>query len=58
VEGGEGRTLTLELEHVYLQLQAAVEGLGIALASMPLIEGDIAAPCVPDRGAGVARWSL
>jgi LysR family glycine cleavage system transcriptional activator len=33
----------LELEHVYLALQAAVEGLGIALASMPLIEGDIAA---------------
>jgi LysR family transcriptional regulator, glycine cleavage system transcriptional activator len=33
----------LELEHVYLQLQAAVEGLGVALASMPLIEGDIAA---------------
>jgi LysR family glycine cleavage system transcriptional activator len=33
----------LELEHVYLQLQAAVEGLGIALASMPLIEGDMAA---------------
>jgi len=28
---------------VYLQLQAAVEGLGVALASMPLIEGDIAA---------------
>lgn len=33
----------LELEHVYLQLQAAVEGLGVALASMPLIEGDMAA---------------
>jgi DNA-binding transcriptional LysR family regulator len=33
----------LELEHVYLQLQAAVEGLGVALASVPLIEGDIAA---------------
>lgn len=32
-----------ELDHVYLQLQAAVDGLGIALASMPLIEGDIAA---------------
>jgi LysR family glycine cleavage system transcriptional activator len=28
---------------VYQQLQAAVEGLGVALASMPLIEGDIAA---------------
>jgi LysR family transcriptional regulator, glycine cleavage system transcriptional activator len=33
----------LELEHVYLQLQAAVDGLGVALASTPLIEGDIAA---------------
>jgi LysR family transcriptional regulator, glycine cleavage system transcriptional activator len=33
----------MELEHVSLQLQAAVEGLGVALASMPLIEGDIAA---------------
>jgi LysR family transcriptional regulator, glycine cleavage system transcriptional activator len=33
----------MEFEHVYQQLQAAVEGLGIALASMPLIEGDIAA---------------
>jgi LysR family glycine cleavage system transcriptional activator len=33
----------LELEHVFLQLQAAVEGIGVALASMPLIEGDIAA---------------
>ena len=33
----------MELEHVYLQLQAAVDGLGIALASMPLIDGDIAA---------------
>jgi len=33
----------MELEHVYQQLQAAVEGLGVALASMPLIEGDIAA---------------
>jgi len=33
----------MELEHVYLQLQAAVEGLGVALASMRLIEGDIAA---------------
>jgi LysR family transcriptional regulator, glycine cleavage system transcriptional activator len=32
----------MELEHVYQQLQAAVEGLGVALASMPLIEGDIA----------------
>jgi LysR family transcriptional regulator, glycine cleavage system transcriptional activator len=33
----------LELEHVYLQLQAAVEGLGVALASLPLIEADVAA---------------
>jgi LysR family transcriptional regulator, glycine cleavage system transcriptional activator len=27
----------LEHEHVYLQLQAAAEGLGVALASLPLI---------------------
>jgi LysR family transcriptional regulator, glycine cleavage system transcriptional activator len=33
----------VELEHVYLQLQAAAEGLGVALASVPLIEGDVAA---------------
>jgi LysR family transcriptional regulator, glycine cleavage system transcriptional activator len=33
----------LELDHVYLQLQAALDGLGIALASLPLIEFDIAA---------------
>jgi LysR family glycine cleavage system transcriptional activator len=33
----------LELEHVYLQLQAAAEGLGVALASVPLIEADVAA---------------
>jgi LysR family glycine cleavage system transcriptional activator len=33
----------VELEHTYLQLAAAVEGLGVALASLPLIEGDIAA---------------
>ena len=33
----------LELDHVYLQLQAAVDGLGAALASLPLIEADIAA---------------
>jgi LysR family transcriptional regulator, glycine cleavage system transcriptional activator len=33
----------LELEHVYLQLQATVEGLGVALASLPLIEADVAA---------------
>ena len=31
------------LDHVYLQLQAAVDGLGIALGSLPLIEADIAA---------------
>jgi LysR family glycine cleavage system transcriptional activator len=33
----------MQFEHVYLQLQAAVDGLGVALASMPLIEGDVAA---------------
>lgn len=33
----------MELEHVYQQLQAATEGLGVALASVPLIEGDLAA---------------
>jgi LysR family transcriptional regulator, glycine cleavage system transcriptional activator len=33
----------IELDHVYLQLQAAVDGLGVALASLPLIESDIAA---------------
>jgi len=33
----------LELDHVYLQLQAAVDGLGIALGSLHLIEADIAA---------------
>lgn len=33
----------LELDHTYLQLQAAVDGLGIALGSLPLIEADIAA---------------
>jgi LysR family transcriptional regulator, glycine cleavage system transcriptional activator len=33
----------VELEHVHLQLQAAVDGLGIAIASKPLIERDIAA---------------
>ena len=33
----------LELDHVYLQLQAAVDGLGIALASLPLIESELAA---------------
>jgi LysR family transcriptional regulator, glycine cleavage system transcriptional activator len=33
----------LEFEHVHLQLQAAVDGLGIAIASKPLIEKDRAA---------------
>jgi DNA-binding transcriptional LysR family regulator len=33
----------MHFEHVYLQLQAAVDGVGVALASMPLIQGDIAA---------------
>jgi DNA-binding transcriptional LysR family regulator len=33
----------VEFEHVHLQLQAAVDGLGIALASLPLIASDIAA---------------
>lgn len=32
----------VEMEHVHLQLQAAVDGLGIAIASKPLIEKDIA----------------
>jgi LysR family transcriptional regulator, glycine cleavage system transcriptional activator len=33
----------VEMEHVHLQLQAAVDGLGIAIASKPLIERDVAA---------------
>jgi DNA-binding transcriptional LysR family regulator len=33
----------VEYDHVFLQLAAAVEGLGVALASLPLIERDIAA---------------
>jgi DNA-binding transcriptional LysR family regulator len=33
----------LELDHVHLQLQAAIEGLGVALVSLPLIETDLAA---------------
>ncbi len=33
----------VEYDHVFLQLAAAVEGLGVALASMPLIERDLAA---------------
>jgi len=32
-----------EFDHSYLQLAAAVEGLGVTLASLPLIERDIAA---------------
>ncbi|MDB5819503.1 MAG: LysR family transcriptional regulator, partial [Rhizobacter sp.] len=32
----------VEYDHVYLQLAAAVEGLGITLASLPLIERDLA----------------
>jgi LysR family transcriptional regulator, glycine cleavage system transcriptional activator len=43
--GRAGLTPTRHIEfgHVHLQLQAAVEGLGIAIASKPLIERDIAA---------------
>ena len=33
----------VEYDHAYLQLAAAVEGLGVTLASLPLIERDIAA---------------
>jgi LysR family transcriptional regulator, glycine cleavage system transcriptional activator len=33
----------LELDHTYLQLQAAADGLGVALGSLPLIEADLAA---------------
>lgn len=33
----------LSFDHVFLQLAAAVEGLGVALASLPLIEREIAA---------------
>jgi DNA-binding transcriptional LysR family regulator len=40
---GSAAARQLELEHVYLQLQAAAEGLGVALASVPLIEADVAA---------------
>jgi LysR family transcriptional regulator, glycine cleavage system transcriptional activator len=32
----------MEFEHVHLQLEAAVNGLGIALASLPLIQADLA----------------
>jgi LysR family glycine cleavage system transcriptional activator len=40
---GLAPTRHLELDHVYLQLQAAVDGLGVALGSLHLIEADIAA---------------
>lgn len=45
VAGAPGLTPVrhLELDHTYLQLQAAVDGLGVALGSLPLIEADIAA---------------
>ena len=33
----------VEFEHAYLQLAAAVEGLGVTLASLPLIGRDVAA---------------
>lgn len=33
----------IEFEHTYLQLTAAVEGLGMTLASLPLIQRDLAA---------------
>jgi len=33
----------VEFDHAYLQLAAAIEGLGVTLASLPLIERDIAA---------------
>jgi DNA-binding transcriptional LysR family regulator len=29
-------------EHTYLQIQAAIEGLGFALGSLPLVESEIA----------------
>jgi DNA-binding transcriptional LysR family regulator len=37
-----GAAHQVEMEHTYLQLAAAVEGLGVAMASLPLIERDIA----------------
>jgi len=37
-----GPSNQVEMEHTYLQLAAAVEGLGVAMASLPLIERDIA----------------
>lgn len=36
-------TRRVEYDHTYLQFAAAVEGLGVTLASLPLIERDIAA---------------
>jgi LysR family glycine cleavage system transcriptional activator len=36
-------TRHVEYDHAYLQLAAAAEGLGVTLASLPLIERDIAA---------------
>ncbi|MGA3248111.1 MAG: transcriptional regulator GcvA [Paraburkholderia sp.] len=33
----------VEFDHAYLQLAAAVEGLGVTLASLPMIERDLAA---------------
>lgn len=36
-------TRHVEYDHTYLQLAAAAEGLGVTLASLPLIERDIAA---------------
>jgi LysR family transcriptional regulator, glycine cleavage system transcriptional activator len=33
----------MEFEHVHLQIEAAVNGLGIALVSLPLIQADLAA---------------
>jgi hypothetical protein len=35
----------MEFEHVHLQLEAAVSGLGIALASLPLIEKELLRLC-------------
>jgi DNA-binding transcriptional LysR family regulator len=47
----------LDFDHVYLQLGAAVEGLGVTLASLPLIQRDspraaCAARCPSRPGAG------
>jgi DNA-binding transcriptional LysR family regulator len=33
----------MEFEHAYLQIAAAVEGMGVALVSLPMIERDLAA---------------